>query len=362
MAVALMSLTIAVYKQIDYVIHSDLGYIKDNVLLLDVGDEIPYEKCQLIRDRLVGSQTVRTATITYAVPGENRFSLYSVRPENKLDEDPTLINGITADNDFCATFGLEILEGRDFSEEHPFDLQKGILINETAVKDFNIENPVGFKFYRGTSDKFYEVIGVVKDFHVHSFQNKIMPNAIIMDPDRYRLIAARLPDDNISGCLTRIKDIWHEIIPEKTLEYTFLDDVISKNYDKEHKMSVLFTVFSALAILVACLGIFGLAAYMAEQRTKEIGIRKVLGATVAAVVRLLSREFVILVFVANVIAWPLAHYAINRWLESFAYRTGISWYIFISAGMASMIIAMFTVSFQAVRAALANPVDSLRRE
>jgi putative ABC transport system permease protein len=362
MAVALVALTLAVYRQIDYSLNSDLGYDKDNMLLVNVEDEIPYEKCQVIRDRLVGTHTALAATVSYSVPGENRFSLYSIRPENKLDEDPTLINGITGDYNFCSTFGLQIIEGRNFSEEYPSDIGHSVLINETAVKELEIENPIGFKLYQGNSDRFFEVIGVVKDFHVHSLKNKIMANAIILDTASYRLITAKLPPDNIAGSISKVREIWNDVVPGKTFEYRFLDDAIMENYQKEEKLSVLFSVFSALAIFVACLGIFGLAAYMAEQRTKEIGIRKVLGATVAVIVKLLSREFVVLVIVANVIAWPLAYLAINRWLQDFAYRMDISWTIFLLAGGAALFIALVTVSYHAVRAAMANPVDSLKCE
>ncbi|MBN1210996.1 MAG: ABC transporter permease [candidate division Zixibacteria bacterium] len=362
MAVALVALTLAVYKQIDYSLNSDLGYDKDNVLLINVEDEIPYDKCRIIRDRLVDTHTALDATVSYSVPGENRFSLYSIRPENKMDEEPTLINGIAVDYDFCSTFELQIIEGRNFSEENPSDVSRSVLINETAIKELEIENPIGFKLYQGNSDKFFEVIGVVKDFHVHSLKNMIMANALILDPGGYRLIAAKLPPGNMTGSISQVKEIWNDIVPGKTLDYRFLDDAIMENYEKEQKLSVLFTVFSALAILVACLGIFGLSAYTAEQRTKEIGIRKVLGATVAVIVKLLSREFVVLVVVANIIAWPLAFLAIDRWLEEFAYRMHISWTIFIIAGVAALTVALLTVSYQALRAALANPVKSLKQE
>jgi putative ABC transport system permease protein len=178
----------------------------------------------------------------------------------------------------------------------------------------------------------------------------------------YRVIAAKLPDDNIAGAVSAIEGVWDRIVPGVPIEYSFLEDAIRNSYESEHKVGTLFGTFSILAVVVACLGLFGLAAYASEQRTKEIGIRKVLGASMANIVRLLFKEFLALVIVANVIAWPLAYYAISRWLEDFAYRMDISWAIFVSSGILAFVIALLAVGYQALKAAIKNPVETLKYE
>jgi putative ABC transport system permease protein len=359
-AIALLCVTFAVYRQIDYALSSDLGFDNKDVLLMEVGEEVSPEKQELIKEEILRSGLASSVTVADCAPGEPRHNLWGLRPEDKLDEEATFLHGMRVDPDYLSTFGIELVKGRNFSEEFATDAGNSVLINQVAVREFAIEEPIGFKFYLG--DKAYETVGVVRDFHSHSFHEQILPMALFAAEKDKRLIAAKLPPDFTSQTLAEMEKIWSSIVGEIPFEYSFLEDVMSENYRDDRKLGTLFTVFSLLTVFVACLGLFGLSAFSAERRTKEIGIRKALGASVANIVRLLSKEIVLLVVIAGAVAFPIAYLAISRWLETFAYRTNITLTIFLLSGLVVLIIALATVSYQSIKAALANPVDSLRYE
>ncbi|MFB0517207.1 MAG: FtsX-like permease family protein, partial [Candidatus Neomarinimicrobiota bacterium] len=359
-AVALLCVTFAVYRQIDFALTTDLGFDNKNVLLIDAGEGISPEKQELVKNEILKSGLASTVTIADCAPGENRHSLYHIRPQNKMDEEPTFLHGVRIDPDYLTAFGIKLVEGRDLFRESAADAGNSILINQAAVRDFEIDEPIGFKFYLG--EKAYQVVGVVGDFHSHSFHNRIPPLALFASTKDKRLIAAKLPPAYTSASISGIENIWNTVVSDVPFEYSFLEDVMSENYREERKLGTLFTTFSLLTVFVACLGLFGLSAFSAERRTKEIGIRKTLGASVINIVRLLSREILLLAVLANAVAWPLAYLTIDRWLETFAYRTDITLTIFLLSGLVVLIIALATVSYQSIKAALANPVDSLRYE
>jgi putative ABC transport system permease protein len=206
------------------------------------------------------------------------------------------------------------------------------------------------------------IIGVVEDYHFESLHNKIIPMAMRIDPNGYFQACVKISSHNIPDTLAFLEDRWKKIYPEYPFEYRFLDETIQNQYWAEQAIGKLVTVFTVLALFISCLGILGLSSYMAEQRTKEIGIRKVLGATVSSIVKHISREFVVLVVIANVIIWPLAYFIMNRWLQRFAYRINIGWWSFVLTGVVVLMVSLLTVSWQILRAATANPVDSLRYE
>ena len=359
-AIALLCITFAVYKQIDYALTSDLGFDNKDILLMSAEEGISPEKQDLVKVEILRSGLASSVTVTDCAPGEPRHSLYGLRPENKLDQEPTFLHGMRIDPDYLSTFGIELAEGRDLSGESSADAGNSILVNQTAVEQFEMDQPVGFKFY--LSDKAYQVVGVVRDFYTHSFHEPIMPMALFAASQERRLIAAKLRPDFTSQTIAETEKIWNRIVPEVPFEYSFLEDVMSENYQEDRKLGTLFSAFSLLTVFVACLGLFGLAAFSAERRTKEIGIRKALGASVTGILRLLCKEIVILVAIANAVAWPVAYLTIRRWLETFAYRTEITLTVFIISGFVVLIIALATVSYQSIKAALANPVDSLRYE
>ncbi|KPL05227.1 MAG: hypothetical protein AMJ73_01775 [candidate division Zixibacteria bacterium SM1_73] len=359
-AIVLLCVTLAVFKQIDYALTAELGFDNKDILLIDAGGEVSPEKQDLVKAEILGSGLASSVTVTDCAPGEPRHHLFGLRPQDKLDQDPILLHGMRVDPDYLSTFGIQLVKGRNFSREFGADAGNSILINQVAVREFEIDEPIGFKFY--LSDKEYQVIGVVRDFYFHSFHEQILPMALFAATKDRRLVAAKLPPDFTSQSITEVEKIWNRIVPEVPFEYSFLEDVMSKNYEDDRKLGTLFTTFSLLTVFVACLGLFGLAAFSAERRTKEIGIRKALGASVTGIVRLLCKEIVILVVIANAVAWPVAYLTIGRWLETFAYRTQITCTLFLLSGFLVLIIALATVSYQSIRAALANPVEALRYE
>jgi putative ABC transport system permease protein len=277
------------------------------------------------------------------------------------------------DHDYVKTLGLRIIAGRDFSRNMSTDEKEAFLINETAVKEWGLGTPekaIGHPMYwdewepLDTSQRVKKgkIIGVVKDFHYKSLHEKVAASVIQLYPQVSYAIAAKLKTENLKGTLSAINQKWNQFVPAYPFEYKFMDESYGKMYSSEEKLSDLLWIFTIMAIFIGCMGLFGLAAFSAEQRTKEIGIRKVLGADVFNIVSLLSKNFLLLVLIAAVIAFPVALWAMNNWLRDFPYRITISWWIFGIAILAALLIAFLTISFQAIKAAIANPVKSLRTE
>ena len=237
------------------------------------------------------------------------------------------------------------------------------MLNEAAVQRFGWtpEEAIGkdLLYFRGSIGK---IVGVVKDFNYRSLHTKVEPMALILDPDDIRAISVRIQPGNIKQTIAFIQQKWEAAFPGELFEFSFLDNRMNQLYQNEMKMQNLFIIFSCFSIFVACLGLFGLSVFIAAERTKEIGIRKVLGASISKIILLLSKEFLIWIIIANIAAWPIAYYAMNKWLQNFAYRIDISWWTFILAGLLAFVIALLTVSIQSIKAALANPVQSLRYE
>jgi putative ABC transport system permease protein len=270
-----------------------------------------------------------------------------------------------ASYDYVETLGLELVAGRSLSRAFAAD-SLAVLLNEQAVQQLGLDHPVGAQL-EWPGEGTYTIIGVLKDFHITSLHREIGAVALLgPDPRNTNrpnlLTAARLRTDNLPQTLTALEQTWNRFASQEPFVYTFLDETFAQLYKAEQRTRRLITFFAGLAILIACIGLFGLAAYIAEQRTKEIGIRKVFGATVSSIVMLLSKEFVGLVFVAIVLGIPLAYLMMQRWLETFAYRVEISWPIFLVAGLTALGVAILSVSYQSIKAALANPVDALRHE
>ncbi len=313
------------------------------------------------RDLLQKPGTV-SVTGSTSFPGINP-SLSLFVPEGAEDKKSLTLRNVFVDYDFIKTFGMEMKEGRDFSRDFQTDASQAFIINETAAREFGWESAAGKKLTDLDRGSGY-VIGVLKDFHFRSKHQKIEPLVLSIRPDeRYiYFISMKFGQADVREILSFLKEKWKEYSPGRPLDYFFLDENFDKLYRAEERLSQIFSAFSFLAIFIACLGLFGLAAFTAEQRTKEIGIRKALGASAANIALLLSKEFTKWVIVANIIAWPLAYFAMSRWLQNFAYRISIGlWMFFLGASLA-LVIAFITVSFQAVKAALANPVDALRFE
>ena len=265
--------------------------------------------------------------------------------------------------DFVNHYGLEMVAGRSYSRAHPSDTIGGLVINEAAARQYGYANPaeiVGKKYKQWGREG--EIIGVVKDFNYISLHRAIEPLTLPYEPFACRYMSLKIKSGDIATTIEQVRQTWLRLAPHRPFLYSFLDADFNRQYQKDVNFRTLFLTFSSLAIFIACLGLFGLATYTAELRTKEIGIRKVLGANVNSIVALLSRDFIVLILIAIVLATPAAWYSMNRWLEGFAYRIEIRFWIFILAGLAAIITAALTISFQAIRAARGNPVNALRSE
>lgn len=350
--------SVIIYNQMDYIHNRKLGFDKEHVVVIK-NAELLGNNAQVFKDALSGYPDIINVAGSHTLPGREFYN-WGIKPEGLPW---TRIDFSVCDENFLNTLKMEMVEGRFFSKDYPSD-SHAIIINEETVKQFGWDKPVGKTVKMNNHT--LTVIGVIKDFHYKSLHEKVFRMGLLRlfdarnSNDRY--ISARIQTENLTETLTKIKETWESFLPAPPLDYSFLDEDFNSLYKHEQKVSKIAAVFSFLTIFIASLGLFGLASFIAEQRTKEIGIRKVLGASIPDIIKLLSKKFLILVSLANIIAWPAAYFIMAKWLENFAYRIDISLYTFVLAGILAIVITILTVSYQAVKAALANPVDSLRYE
>jgi putative ABC transport system permease protein len=363
-SVSLIISTIVVYQQMRFIQNKKLGYDKEQLLVLSNSWALGKNE-KLFKEQLLKDPRVINATISgYKPAGPSNSNNSMFYPEGKENQVMKALR-YDVDEQYLPTFGMQLSAGRNFSKVFATD-SSSVIINETAAKAFGLgSNPVGQRIIRQkNSDNGknlpYTVIGVVKDFNFKSLHEPITPLLMVLNPESGLIIKVKTSD--ITGLLSSIKQQWDKFSQEEPFTYSFMDELYDKTYSSEAKTGRILNIFTVLTILVACLGLLGLAIYTAEQRTKEIGIRKVLGATVIQVVTMLSKDFFKLVLIACLIAFPLSYWAMHNWLQDFAYRINFSWWIFALAAFIALCIALFTISFQAVKAALANPVKSLRSE
>ena len=356
--------TTVVYQQLKYIQNTKLGFDKDQVLVLHETGRLDKNEA-ILRKQLLQDQRVENVSISGYVPvGPSNGNNNMVYTE---DNSSQLVKAIKyhVDEQYIPTLDMKLEAGRNFSKDFATD-SSATIINETAAKTFGWgeealgKTLTGFKNNQGEKIT-YHIIGIVKDFHFKSLHERISPLMMALGNNSGSMIV-KVKTKDITGLLASVKKEWSQFSNAALFSYSFMDDDFEATYRTEGKLSLILGIFAGLTIFIACLGLFGLVTFTAEQRTKEIGIRKVLGATVPNVVGLLSKDFLKLVIIANVISWPLAWWVMNKWLQDFAYRINISWWIFLLAGLAALLIALITVSFKAIKAALANPVESLRTE
>jgi putative ABC transport system permease protein len=317
------------------------------------------------------SPNILSATAGYGLPGD-AFAGDGVVIPGKNGDQRQSTSLFIVDHDYINTLGLKLIAGRDFSKERTTDVDEAFILNETAVKEFGFGTPEAALGQRVNWDKWEpdslnpikkgRVIGVIKDYHYKSLHEKVAPAVLQIYPDVSAKIAVKVKVADLKNTLSHIGQTWAKFSPAYPLDYKFMDESFGEMYKSEDKLSALLWAFTIMAIVVGCMGLFGLAAFSAEQRTKEIGIRKVLGASVISIVTMLSKNFLQPVLIASVIAFPIAWWLMNKWLEDFPYRVNISWWIFGIAAIAALVIALITVSFQTIKAAITNPVKSLRAE
>ena len=351
-SIALIAVVMLIFKQLQFVKHHDLGFNKEHLVRM----ELPYkfQNQEALKNEVAKLPFVNGSALSNGYPGNINMTMGS-----GVEGDEFMVKCIFIGDDFLKTFGVILTDGRDFL---PGDKDRACLMNEAAVKRFGWESIEGKKYNNGR-DGGYNVVGVVNNFNVQSLHSALTPVALLYEPDReFNTISVRLVPGNISQQITDLQKTWKSLLPDEPMEFAFYDTQFQAMYEKEDKLAKSITFFSIIALVLTCMGILGQIFMISLNRTKEIGIRKVNGARISEVLIMLNRDFVKWVAIAFVIATPIAYYAMNKWLQNFAYKTSLSWWIFALAGVLALGIALLTVSFQSWKAATRNPVEALRYE
>jgi len=360
-SIILIFATMVVYNQLNFMSKKDRGFVGEKVVVIPLRDRSLRENYKLYKNQVKQNPAVRFVSASNGAPATGSRSTRPFAPEGWKEGETKDMLVVFADFDFLETFGLELIEGRNFSREFSTDATQAYILNETAVREIGWDNPIGKRFFLEDNREGW-VIGVVKDFHLDSVHDKISPMVFEYEPDWFFMLSIKLQTADINSALTFLEEKWNEFAPNYPFEYSFIDKEFEQYYYFERKLGKIFTYCSFLAIFISCLGIFGMASFTTEKRTKEMGIRKVLGASVAGIATLLSKEFIKWVLLANSIAWPIGYYVMKKWLQGFAYQTTIPIWTFLFSAILALGVALLTVSYQAVKAAVADPVNALKYE
>ncbi|MDB5015255.1 MAG: cell division protein FtsX [Mucilaginibacter sp.] len=359
--------TLVIYNQLNYIQTKNLGYNRNQVLIVQNTFELN-NQANVFKQEIKQLPGVENATLTGFLPTSQWKNTSIFFKDASFDQKKALFPQTwEVDEDYIKTLDMKMAAGRSFSNQMLTD-SSGIILNEAAAKFLGLKDPLNKPLYRSnggkqdiSNSKEYHIIGVVKDFNFSSLRDVISPVVLVLAHNTGAL-SIRVNTKNLPALLSQIKDKWRSISPGVQMNFSFMDQDFDASYRAEQRVGTIFVVFTTLAIIIACLGLFGLAAYAAEQRTKEIGIRKILGASIGAIAGMLSFDFIKLVFIAILISLPLGWFLMNKWLQQFAYRVNIQWWVLVLAGFIAIFIAFITISFQSVKAAIANPADSLRSE
>jgi len=368
-SVVLIISTIIVNRQMKYMLGDQLGFKKDHIIVVERTDLLA-QQTESFKTELLKFGGIEDVSGSTAMPGQPNY--FGITFQKQGSKEPMTGRGIITDEAFANTLGLELKEGRFFSKDFSTD-SLSVVLNEKAVTELGLKDPIGalltspdgqFNAPDGSPYQ-YTVVGVVKDFHFQSLHQPIAP-LVFSNISKFGGIvpqmALRINAADFKNALSNLENLWKKFIPARPFHYSFLDQNLAKQYQQEQTTQKIFTIFSSLAIFIACIGLLGLAAYTTQQRSREISIRKVLGASVGNVVTMLSKDFLKLVLIAAFFAFPLAWWAMNSWLQDFSYRINITWWVFVIAALLAILVALLTISFQAVKAATANPVKNLRNE
>ncbi|MFV0268152.1 MAG: ABC transporter permease, partial [Draconibacterium sp.] len=351
-SIALIAVVMLIFKQLQYVKHYDLGFTDEHLVRI----ELPFlfERPEVLKNEVTKLPFVAGSTLSNGYPGHINMSMGS-----GVEGDEFMVNCVYVSHDFLETFGVQLLNGRNFLAG---DKNQACMMNEAARKRFGWET-IQDKKYNNGRDGGYNVVGEVNNFHVESLHSGMTPVALIYEPERgFNTLSLRLASGNVGQQMDQVRNVWKNMLPDDPMEFTFYDSQFQAMYAKEDKLAKSITFFSLIAIVLTCMGILGQIFLISLNRTKEIGIRKVNGAKISEILTMLNKDFVKWVAIAFVIATPIAWYAMNKWLENFAYKTTLSWWIFALAGVLALGIALLTVSWQSWRAATRNPVEALRYE
>ncbi len=353
---------IVIYRQTHFLLGINLGFDKENIVVFDFDGENTVENCQLVKNEILRKTDAVSATVSNSPPGRRGYSFYGFYTgEERLDENRITVKLFDTDYDFLNVFNLKIAQGREFDQNSPADINHALLITETGAKALDADNPVGYRLYG--KDKFYEIVGVVEDFQGTTLDYYYKPISLIrLRPDAAKILSVKLPQGDIKKSLNEIGRVWETTLPGEPFIYSFLDEEIDRNYSELRGQMKMFFALSLLTIAIACLGIFGLVSYTAARRTREIGIRKILGASVQGIVAALSKEFIILIAIANVLAFPIAYLMMKDFLQYYPFRISVGVGTFAFAALMTIALALTAAGYNSVKAAAANPVESLRYE
>lgn len=359
-SIVLVICSLIIYRQFQFIQEKELGYNKEHIVSIAVRDNQLYKNIDVLKNEWLKNASVLAITTSGSLPVDISSSSIINQVDTDFQENNLRVYRTPVDDDFLDVFGMELIAGRNFSTDAKSTSEEAHIFNETAVKALGMtpQEVIGKEFRGGGAKR---VIGVVKDFHIHSLYMPIEPLMLTFSKRYMRYISVKVQTENIAATLAYFENSFQQF-SSYPFEYKFLDDEFDQLYKADMKLGKMFGFFTFLSILIASMGLFGLAAFTAEQRTKEIGIRKVLGASVKSIVRLFSADFLLMVLLGFVIAIPIAWYAMDIWLQDFAYQIKITWWIFALAGLLAIVIAFFTVGFQSIKVALSNPVNSLRSE
>jgi len=365
-SIILIITTMIVYQQLHYMQRKSLGFDKEQMVIIPYNSSLK-EQYESFRTELLTNSNIKNSCRTSRIPTGrllDNMGAY-VSSGDSMTPVTTDIKFVSVDYDFVPAYHIQMLAGRNYSREFGTDTA-GFVLNETATRAIgwkSAEEAVGKDFKYGNQKG--HVIGVISDFHFESMHQKIEPMVFVMFPPRvsyFNNLSVKISTANTSAALAAIESTWKKFIPDTPFEYSFLDENFDKLYQSEQRQGFIFTTFACIAIFIACLGLLGLSAFTISQRVKEIGVRKVLGANISGIVALLSKDFLKLVMIAALISFPVSWYAMNNWLKDFAYRIHLQWWVFLTAAIVALMVALVTVGFQAIKAAIANPVKSLRTE
>lgn len=363
-SITLIIATLVVFHQLDYIQNANLGFKKEHNLVIDYHyDQRITEHPQLIASTFEKIPGITNVSMASCIPGKANKTFSTAFQTANGNTDDYQFDGWYADDNFLKQYGIKLIAGRSFSTEFKNDVWQSMIVNEAVCRKLGFTNPkdiIGKTFSR--NNKTGTIIGVVKDFHFHSAHETVQPLTIQKVSGFYTFLTLTINTSNVKNTVSAVDKEWNQLAPGLPMIYFFSDDSYNMQYKSEQRFANLFSCFAAIAIIISCLGLLGLSAFNTTQRTKEIGIRKVLGASVTNITGLLAKEFILLVLIAFVIAVPISWYCMHQWLQDFAYRTSIQWWVFIVAGFGVLLISLITVSFQSIKAAIANPVKSLRTD
>ncbi|MBK9391118.1 MAG: ABC transporter permease [Bacteroidetes bacterium] len=360
-SVIMIICTMVVFRQISYLKNKDQGFDQTNVISLQLNDRDLIRKYAVLKEKIQENLNVSFVTSTNSPVGEGSGKvIFNVETDQGMTRKG--VNFAFVDHDFIDALGIKMAEGREFQRDMPSDTLTGVVVNETFVNRMGWKDPIGKKVELGNANLVRaRVIGVMKDYHQTGMYNGIESLLLVYRPLN-NFIYVKLKGDEIQSTIAFIENVWKEVYPDQPFSYTFLSERFNRQFEADEKRGLIFTMFTILAILIASLGLFGLASYMVEQRTKEIGIRKVFGASEITVLRLIAKDFLILVSIGIVIAVPVAYYFMNNWLENYVYKTNISVMLLIGAALITIVITMITISYKAYQASILNPASSIKTE